>query len=85
MRTIHEKKDDLCSHTERLASIELDLPTIANGVKNVENKTDVVSSFVSRLDECVEDIGVIIANKADKIQKAEEERLLAELKEQEER
>ena len=49
-------------------------------LKGVGNKTDVVSSFVSRLNEHVEDIGVIIGNKANEVPKGEEERQLEGLK-----
>ena len=65
-----------------LGDIERDLAIIVNTVKAVQNKTDVVSSLVSSLNERVANIGVIIGHKADEIRKAEEERGLAELKEQ---
>ena len=85
VRAMNAKRDVLCSHMAYLGDTEHDIATIANGVKGVENKTDVVSSFVSSLKERVEDIGVSIGHKADETRKAEEERRLAEPKEQEER
>ena len=51
VRTIHKKKDDLRSQTARLGDIEQDVPTIADCVRRVENKTGVVSSFISRQNE----------------------------------
>ena len=74
----HENEDDLCAHTAHLGDIKQDLTTFANGVNGVENKTSVVSSFVSNTNERVHSIGVFIGDKAKTIRKAEEERRFAE-------
>ena len=85
VKPMKEKMDVLCSRTARHRDMERDFATISDCVDVVENKTEVVSWFVSSLNERVEDIGVVIGHKADEIRKVEEERRLAELKGQEER
>ena len=74
VRVMNEKKDVLCSNTVQHDDNERELTTIANSVKGVENKTDVASSFISRLNCRVEDIRVFIVHKADEILEAKEKR-----------
>lgn len=78
VKLMTEQRDVLCSHTGHLGDMNQNLITIANGVKGVENKTGVVSSFVSSTNEQVHRIGVIICHKAKMNLKAEEERRFAE-------
>ena len=82
VRTKHEKKDVLYSHTVHFGDVERGLTTITDMLKGVGNKTDVVSEFVSRLNEHVKDIGVIIGHKATEVPKGEEERQLEGINEQ---
>ena len=82
---MNEKVDALCSHTGRLGDIERDVAAIAGSVQGVAKKTDAVSSFVSSLNEHLDDIGLVVGHKASEIRKAEEEKRLAELKEEEKR
>ena len=85
VKTVNEKVDALCSHTGRLGDIERDVAAIAGSVQGVAKKTDAVSSFVSSLNEHLDDIGLVVGHKANVVRKAEEEKRLAELKEQEEK
>ena len=66
-KTTNEKMDRLCSLT-CLEKIEGDVATIANEVMGVDNKMDVISSFVSSVNDHVDDIGLVFEHKANEIQ-----------------
>ena len=85
VKTMNNKVDGLCSHTERLGNIQGDVTAIAGSVQGVANGTDTVSSFVSDLNEHLDDIQLVVGHKASEIRKAEEEKRMAELKVQEEK
>ena len=63
MKTVKGKMDVLCSHTERLGNIERDVTVIATSVRSVESKTKAISSFVSKMNEHVGDIGLVFYDK----------------------
>ena len=67
MKTMNEKMDVLCSHSARLENIERDVATTANAVEAVKDKSEVVSSLASTLDERVGDIGLVVGHKASQI------------------
>ena len=85
VKTMSEKVDVLCSHTGRLGHIERDVAAIAETVQGVANGTDTVSSFISGLNEHLDDIRLVVKHKTNEIRKAEEEKRVAKLKEQEEK
>ena len=69
VKAMNEKVDSLCSHTDRLANIERDIAAIAKSVQVVEKK-DTVSSFLSTLDEHLDDVRLVVEHKADEVRKA---------------
>ena len=64
-----EKVDALCSHTGRLVNIEGDVAATAKSVQGVANRTDAVSSFVTSLNERLDDIRLVVEHKANEIRK----------------
>ena len=85
VKTMNGKMDVLCSQTARLENIERDVAAIVKSVQTVVDKATVVSSFISGLNEHVDDIGRVVGQKANEIRKAQEEARLAELQAQDER
>ena len=59
VRAMHVKHEVLCSNVS-YDDNEREFTAIANSINGVENKTDVVSSFISSQSCLVEDIRVII-------------------------
>ena len=55
VKAMNEKMDVLCSRTDRLGHIEGGVAAISKSVQGVVDGTDPVSSFVTGLDECVDD------------------------------
>ena len=53
--------------------VEWDLAIITKVVRVVENKTVVISSVVSSLSECVDNIGRVFEQEANALRKEEEE------------
>ena len=85
LKVMSEKVDSLCSHTGRLGNIERDVAAISKAVQGVAKKTDAVSSFISGLNQHLDDIRLVVGHKGNEIRKAEEEKRMAELKVQEEK
>ena len=85
VKMMNEKVDILCSYMGRLGNIERDVAAIAKSVHGVANGTDAVSSFVAGLNQHFDDIQLVVEHKANETRRAEEEKRLAELKEQEEK
>ena len=71
VKLMNKKMDILCSHTGRLGHIERDVVAIAESVRVVANGTDAVSSFVTRLNEHLDDIQLVVGHKGNEIRKAE--------------
>ena len=78
VKAMDEKLDVLCSHTGRLGHIEGDVAAISKSVQGVAKGPDAVSSFVTRLNEFLEDIRLVVEHSASEIRKAEEEKRKAE-------
>ena len=72
VKTANEKVDVLCSHTGRLGNIEGDVAAIAKSIQVVANGTDAVSSYISGLNEHLDDIRHVVEHKANEVRKAEE-------------
>ena len=71
VKAMSEKIGVLCSHTVRLVNIESDIVAIAKSVQGVANGTDVVSSFVTRLNEHHDDFRLVFEHNASDIRKVE--------------
>ena len=74
VKTMNERIDILCSHTGRLGNIEGDVAAIAKSVHGVANGTDTVTSFVSSLNEHLDDIQPVFCHKINEAGKVEEGR-----------
>ena len=81
VKAVNEKIDDFCSHTGRLGDGKGDVASIADTVQTREKKADAVSSFVTGLNECLDDITIVFNDTFNEVGKAEEETRLVELKE----
>ena len=71
VKTMNEKIDGLCSHSGQLGDIERDVAAITKPDQCVANRTDAASSFVSYLNERIEDIRFVFGHKANETRKAE--------------
>ena len=67
---MNERVDGLCSHTRRLGHIESDVAAISKSVQGVANGMDAVSSFISGLNEHLDDVQLVVEHKANEIRKA---------------
>ena len=59
MKATKENVDELFSHTSRLANIASDVAAITGSVQGVEKKADIVSPFVARLKEHLNDTRLV--------------------------
>ena len=85
VKMMNEKVDILCSHMGHLGNIEGDVAVIAKSVQGVANGADTVSSFVSDLNEHLDDIQLVVEHKANEITKAKDENRPSSVKELETR
>ena len=74
VKAMNARVDVLCSHASRLENIERDVAAIKNAFQVVEDKVEAVSSFISKMNDHVDDISLVFREKINEIKKGDEER-----------
>ena len=78
VKAMSETFDALCEQRDGFGNIEGDVASIAGTVQAVEKKTDTVTSFVSSLNNHLDDIRLVVEQKANEVRKVQEERRKAD-------